>query len=458
MAEPTVDINAGVLAPVADEIDVVDLPVTGRLPTELDGVLVRNGPNPFSGRFEAVAGADPMLTWWVAPAMVHGVALGDGRARWYRNRWVRTDGWHHHHGSGPAATGDQGGAETNPNVNVIRHHGATLALAEGALPVEIDDRLATVGPTDLGGALVGGSGRGGMTAHPKIEPVSGELRYIRADWQAPYLRYGVLDRTGRPVVDQVIDVDEPAMMHDVAITATRTLFLDLNVAYDFELLHHGQPIPLRWRDDRPARIGVIDRAGGTVRWIEIAPCFVQHVINAHDVGDDTVVLDVVRYRSFLRFDRDAGGYAPNPLGVPWRYTIRLGERPSVAETPLDDRHVELPRIDDRRTGRANRFAYAVEQPTDTEMRGVIAYDLVDGGATRFAVPPGDQNSEPVFVPRTAEGAEGDGWLLVAVYRAATDTTDVVVLDAAAIDAGPVATVHLPRRIPAGFHGAWLATV
>ena len=74
---------------------------------------------------------------------------------------------------------------------------------------------------------------------------------------------------------------------------------------------------------------------------------------------------------------------------------------------------------------------------------------------RFAVPEGDQNSEPVFVPRPSAVAEDDGWVLVCVYRQASDRTDVVVLDAANLAAGPLATVALPRRIPAGFHGAWV---
>lgn len=92
------------------------------------------------------------------------------------------------------------------------------------------------------------------------------------------------------------------------------------------------------------------------------------------------------------------------------------------------------------------------------MRGVMRFDHTRGTTTRYAVPAGDQNGEPVFVPRPGGVDEDDGWLLVMVYRAATDTSDVVILDARAIDAGPVATVHLPRRVPAGFHGAWVPRV
>nr|WP_325101080.1 carotenoid oxygenase family protein [Paraburkholderia kururiensis] len=74
-----------------------------------------------------------------------------------------------------------------------------------------------------------------------------------------------------------------------------------------------------------------------------------------------------------------------------------------------------------------RQRYAAGQPTPIERRAIVRYDWESGALVRYAVPPGDQNSEPVFV-----------------------------LDARDLAAGPVATVHLPTRIPAGFHGAWLA--
>ncbi|WP_411189770.1 carotenoid oxygenase family protein [Paraburkholderia sp. B3] len=108
------------------------------------------------------------------------------------------------------------------------------------------------------------------------------------------------------------------------------------------------------------------------------------------------------------------------------------------------------------TGRPYRYLYAAEQPAPDEMRGVMRYDWHSDKLERYEVPFGDQNSEPVSVPRRAATEEDDGWLLCCVYRRVTHTSDVVVLNARDVAAGPVATVHLPTRIPAGFHGAWLA--
>lgn len=443
-ANGALDLNAGALAPVAAEVDIDVLDVTGELPADLNGTLLRNGPNPLDGRF---VGGD-MLSWWTASAMMHGLTLADGRAVRYRNRWARSAQWARHHD----VPHDDPAWEQNPNVNVINHGGRTLALGEGGLPFILDESLTPVAPFDYGGILPGG-----MTAHPKIDPATGELRYIRASWQAGDLHYGVLDGAGRSIASQTIDAGPPAMMHDMAITESSTLLLDLGVAFDFSILSTGAPLPLRWDDDRSSRIGVIARPGGPVRWFDIGACFIQHVINAYDLDAQTIVLDAVRYPWFLRFDSDTSTFDANPLGVAWRYVIHL-DSGTVSEHQLDDRHIELPRIDERSTGRPHRYAYAVEQPTDIEMRGIVRYDLDADTTQTHAIPPGDQNSEPVFVgrPRSVDGGDG-GWLLVCVFRAASDTTDVIVLDAQDITDDPVATVHLPVRIPAGFHGTWIPT-
>lgn len=436
------NLNTGATAPVVDEVELADLPVTGTIPHELDGVLVHNGPNPLRGQF---AGND-VLDWWPEDAMLHGIAFKGGRVMRYCNRWARTRRWArvHHPELEPSLL------DSNPNVNVLQHAGEILALAEGGAPLAITAELETLGASRRHPGLVDG-----MTAHPKVDPQTGELMTFRADWKKPWLRYGVTDATGRQSVDIEIELASPSMMHDMAITASRSILLDLNVAYDFSMLSRGFRMPLRWHDERTARIGVIDRYGSGLRWFEIAPCFIQHVVNAYDADDSTVVLDVVRYSHFFRLAKHATGFEDNPLGVLWRYVIHL-DRGTVTGQQIDDAGIELPRINENRMGRPYRFLYAAGQPTNTEIRGVIRYDLERGSMQRYGVPEGDQNSEPVFVARPGASAEDDGWLLVCVYRHATQTSDVVILDARDIESGPLATVHLPRRIPAGFHGAWVS--
>ncbi len=433
------DLNSGALAPVSKELELFELNVTGSIPTELNGTLVRNGPNPLSGRF---AGED-MLAWWPEAAMLHAITLREGAALSYRNRWIQTRAW----GEYNQIVQQDRLLETNPNVNVISHAGEVLALAEGGIPLAINAQLDTLSQSKAHPGI-----GAGMTAHPKIDAQTGELLSFCSSWAEPFLRYFSCDASGATVVDQLVEVPAPAMMHDMAITKRFSLLMDLNVGYDFSLFEKGYRIPICWQQERTSRIALIPRQGGEPSWFEIDPCFVQHVVNAYDAADGSVVLDVAHYPWFLKLNSD--GFEPNPLAS-LRRIVLDPKSGLVAEFELDDLKIELPRINEAYTGQAYRFAYAVEQPTNEEMRGVVRYDLQRQTSVYYQVSAGDQNSEPVFVPRPNANAEDDGWILVCVYRQATDTTDLVILNAQDIDGEVQATISLPCRVPAGFHGAWL---
>jgi len=443
MAVP--DLNSGALAPVADETEVEPLEVVGEIPDGLNGMLVRNGPNPFAGRF---TGKD-VLDWWPEAAMVHGVTFADGQALAYRNRWVRTQNW----ANATASPDPDRFVATNPNVNLIKHAGTIMALAEGGVPLAIDGELNTLGlPASHPGVAQG------MTAHPKIDPLTKEMVSFRQDWMAPYLKYMVFDQSGSETLSQEVAMQSPSMMHDMAITQSYALFIDSSVSIDFDLLEKGFRIPIRWYDDRPCRLGVLPRNGGEVTWLEIDPCFVQHVVNAFDDGEDKITLDVMRYPWYLKFDQQAMEFEPNPLATLWRYHIDLSTN-QVSASEIFENSAELPRINENKVGLNYRYLYAVEQPTADEMRGILKYDLKKGALQRHLIDRGDQNSEPVFVARNGAKNEAlkedDGWLLVCVYRQESHTSDVLILDAKDVSQAPLAVVKLPRRIPAGFHGAWI---
>ena len=139
----------GNMAPVDRELTEFDLKVTGQLPPELDGVYVRNGPNP-------VTPPDPeKYHWFTGTGMVHGLRLGNGKAQWYRNRWVR---------SADVAKVLGEDAPPNPwpddhmsfsaNTNIVAHAGQLLACVEaGAPPVEMDSELNTLAISNLNDTL-----------------------------------------------------------------------------------------------------------------------------------------------------------------------------------------------------------------------------------------------------------------------------------------------------------------
>lgn len=452
MPEPTATTTnrylAGSYAPIGTEHTASDLVVTGTLPPELNGRYVRNGPNP-------VGAPDPdRYHWFTGDAMVHGIRLRDGTADWYRNRWVRSTRVSEALGETPAPGERHGGADT-ANTNVIGHAGRTFALVEaGARPVELDHELNTVGHSDLDGTLPHG-----FTAHPKRDPETGELHAVSYYWGRPeLLEYVVVGVDGR--VRRRVDIPVPGnpMVHDCSITERYVVLYDLPVTFDLDTAMGGADFPYLWNDAYGARVGLLPREGEAtdVTWFDVEPCYVFHPLNAHDDGD-TVVLDVIRHPRM--FDRDRHGPNDGPPAL-WRWTLHRSTG-RVHEEQLDDRPVEFPRVDERLVGRPHRYGWTTGLSLDHDGVGwdqgtLVRYDSRTGGAEEIGFGTGRNPGEAVFVPRSANAAEDDGWYLTLVHDRADDRSELVVLDASAPAEGPVARVHLPTRVPLGFHGNWIS--
>lgn len=427
----------GNFAPVPDEIEAVDLPVVGAIPRDLRGVYLRNGSNPRHG--------DPGH-WFLGDGMLHGVRIEDGRARWYRNRWVRTRVFE----EGASFLSAEGGVDRTAalaNTNIVGHAGRLLALVENAYPTEVTRDLDTVGICDFEGRL-----RTAMTAHPKLCPQTGELHFFGYDFMPPFLTYHVLDAAGRLVKSEPIEVRGPTMMHDFAITGRHAIFMDLPVVFDFERAMAGA-LPYTWNPDYGARLGVLPRGGtnADVRWIEIEPCYVFHPANAYE-SDGRIIVDVARYpRLWLDGSDDF------PAATLHRWTVDLASG-TAREEALDDRPIEFPRIDDRRGGQAHRYSYAVTgfQVQSIETAELIKYDAKTGDSEVHSFGVGRAPGEGVFVPASAAAAEDAGYVMTFVYDRSRDTSEFVILDAQHLSGEPLARIELPRRVPFGFHGNWIA--
>ena len=458
---------SGVYAPVTDEVDLVDLEITGAIPPELAGSFLRNGPNPVfepAGRYHLFDG----------DGMIHELAIADGRAR-YRNRWIRSRGLAAEQAAGraiyggmanasfpgPDVVGDAGPVKNVANTHVVRHAGQVMALWEAGPPTVLDDELRTVGTTDFGGRL-----QGPFTAHPKIDPVTGEMFAFGYSAIPPYLRYHVFaaDGTHRRTVD--IDLPVPVMMHDFAITEQHALFLDAPAVFDLSGFASGDPM-ISWQPDRGTRLGIMrrDGDGSDLQWLPLENCYVFHFLNAYSDGD-RIIIDACRLpRMDIGLDPNAPDLpaGEDPSGYLTRFTVDVAagrvDHERIAELSGD-----FPRIDDRLTGRRHRHGYvatfAIGAPdrsvpgADGQFDSITAYDLDRGTETPYIVGPGRVIGEPVVAPDPT-AAEGEGWVMSYVYDRATDRSEVHLLDATDIGAGPVAIVHLPRRVPFGFHGSWL---
>jgi carotenoid cleavage dioxygenase-like enzyme len=453
--------NGTNFGPIHTEYDAVDLRVVGDLPRGLDGTLFRNGPNP------QFAPADPMRHhWFVGDGMIHAFTLRDGRAC-YRNRWVRTDKWVAEHAVGRSLVGLFGGA-SDPgvrvpntgvaNTNIVWHAGRLLALEEAHLPFEIDPAtLATRGVQSFGGGL-----EGPFTAHPKIDPVTGEMIFFGYSANGPFtpgMTYGTIGADGRVGRVERFEAPYSSMVHDFAVTGRHVLFPILPLAGSMERAKTGQ-IPYAWEPDLGGHIGVMrrDRGVASLRWFRAESCYVFHVLNAWDDGN-RIVADVMQYDEPPLFPH-ANGRPPNPelTGarlVRWTLDLDAGTD-AFKRAELDGMSGEFPRLDERRAGLRNRFGTFVGESRDGGGFDTLVWlDLVSGQRAALTLPPGDAVSEPVFVPRGRLAAEGDGWLLAVVWRGAERRSDLIVLDTDGIERGPVATVQLSHRVPFGFHGNWV---
>jgi len=428
----------GNYAPVPSEVTAFDLPVQGAIPRELSGLYLRNGPNPKSG-------SSPH--WFVGDGMIHGVRIENGRAAWYRNRWVRTKAL-----ANPEASfvGEDGSVDRTlvvANTNVIGHAGRIYALVENGFPTELSRELETLGVRDFGGKL-----QSAFTAHPKPCPKTGELHFFGYGFLPPFLVYHVLDARGELVRSLEIPVRGPTMMHDFAITERHVLFLDLPVVFDMEQALSGAGgMPYHWSDDYGARIGVLPRSGDVfdLRWYEIEPCYVFHPWNAFETADGRIVLDVARYPELWR--QNAGAF---DTASAHRFTLDP-KSGNVKEEKLDERAIEFPRIDDRLSGGRHRYGYTVAAVggVDEGFRGLLKYDFERGTSVEHDFGPGCATGEGVFVA-TGRG-EDEGYVLSFVYDEATNGSLLSILDARDFAKPPVAVVPLPQRVPFGFHGNWV---
>ena len=240
----------GPYAPVFDERDKSDLAVDGQIPRALRGVFMRNGPN---AQFKPEQYVYP----FDGTGMIHAVYLEDGRAR-YRNRWVLTRELQEERAAGRRIYGPSFGSPPNPNLantNIIRHAGKYLALFESGAPYEMDRELNTVGIFDYQGRLPGV-----MSAHPKVDPDTGELVAINYDIaETTTLTYMTADRAGRLQRIVTFKAPWPAMVHDIAITEKLRARLRLSVCNQCDKArrsaghvgarprHRDRPGPARWR-------------------------------------------------------------------------------------------------------------------------------------------------------------------------------------------------------------------
>jgi carotenoid cleavage dioxygenase-like enzyme len=439
----------GINAPVFQEVDIDRLEVTGHIPADLEGIYLRNGPNPMFQPFIYQFPLD-------GDGMLHAVYFEQSTAR-YRNRWIKTQGLTYEMVAGRSLRELR--FRNYANTSIVAHAGVLLALYETGLPYQVTSDLETVGEWNFQGGI-----QQSMSAHPRYDPETGELHFHRYSlFNQPYLTYFVANAQGEVIHQLPVELPQPTLLHDLALTSHYAIMFDCPLVFDWQqAMQRGSPFI--WQPDRPTRIGLLPRPGRAAHlkqplWIETDPFWIWHFVNAYET-DQNLVIDCIAYPE-MRLDNAVDTVLSYESHL-HQIVIDLATR-TVTQQPLDDRIVELPTLDARKIGQPYQFTYTIHANPDwaTQQRlpnyfpALIQYDRVNQRSAVHRFPPGCYAGEAIVVPKAGSTSEQDCYVMTWVFNEQRQTSDLVILDADQFDRDPIAQIHLPVRVPFGAHGTWV---
>lgn len=455
----------GPFRPNYDEVNATELEVEGRIPERLAGVYLRNTQNPVH---------QPRGTYhpFDGDGMLHALRFDRGRCE-YRNRFVRTQGFREEQQAGRAlyaglidsprlaerpGWGARGGLRDTAATDVIVHAGMALAtFYQCGEPYRLDPvTLQDLGVSAWGREVLP---HGGISAHPKVCPVSGDLLFFNYSKQAPYMHYGEVDAQDRLVHYVPVPLPGPRLPHDMVFTANFAILDDFPLHWDESLLAQGKH-KLVYDGQRPSRFAVVPRRHAPqtgIRWFEAEPTYVLHWLNAWEEGDQIVMHGYHQATPMppAGYDNRGQTLGPERYGPTlheWRLDLRTGRS---TERQLDPRLLEFGMINARYWGRPYRYSYnMIAHPGSFLFDGILRYDHRTGESQRWLFGEGRYGSESPMAPCHDAQAEDDGFVVSFVTDMQRDRSECLVLDARDLAAGPVARIFLPHRISSGTHACW----
>ena len=452
-----------------DEIFIDNLPFKGKIPSWIEGTLIRNGPAKFH------FGTQKRIShWFDGLAMLHAFTFGQNKVS-YRNKFLRSDVYFQttDHNDLRFMGFAQDPCKSvfkrlfayflpslthtlvqNANVNVMRIAENYVALTETPLPVCFDPKtLETLGVLDFHDLLL--KKNCFESAHPHHDrKFSQTINYqIELGSECHYIFYTTLD--AGPVVRKPffkMKSDKASYMHTFALTEHFVVLVEFPLVLnpiDLLLKGGGYISQFKWEPDRNTRFHVIDRSQGVIkRSYETEPFFCFHHVNAYE-EKNTVVVDLIRY--------------PNPeivFGDPSPNQIRKFERfrldltmPSISQNTIAETFLELPRIHYQKYNTSfYQYAYGVgfkypHHPKDSIP--IIKINVSNGSTIEWAEP-GMLAGEPVFVSSPNSKEEDDGVLLSLVLDSLNGGSFLLILDAKNLN--EIARSDLIHLIPYGLHG------
>ncbi len=446
-----------------------DLKVAGEIPKDLAGLYVRNSHVPVHesiGRYHPYDG----------DGMLHAIRFRDGKAV-FRNRWIRTTGFLAEQAAGKSlwpgiveprraarrGWGSIGAMKDNAGTDVIVHAGKVLAaMSQCSEPYRLDpDTLETLGPDDRWARRLQPQG---ICSHFKVDEHTGEMMIFNFGEQAPYMHYGVVSPDNELVHYEPIELPGPRWPHDMGMTEHYSILHDLPMFFDEEILRQGGH-RLRFHRDLPSRFGVIPRFGTNrdIRWFEAQPCYLLHLSNCYEDGDEIVMDGCIQYEpvpdmsglpkdGYARLVAMTSLHDKKTLMHRWRFDLKTGR---TVEHDLDDQVTEFPMANGRHAGRPYRYSYnAIPQEGFWLLDGLKKYDLQTGRTQTYMMPPGCHVSEAPFAPRIGAKDEDDGYLITFVTNTHTMKGECAIFDARDITVGPICRIFLPDHVATGAHAYW----
>jgi carotenoid cleavage dioxygenase-like enzyme len=343
------------------------------------------------------------------------------------------------------------------NTHMYWHGGKLLVLKEDAMPWHVDPiTLETLGPWDFDGKWTATS----MSAHPKIDPVSGEMiaygYQARGDLSDDIAVY-TIDPAGQIVKEVWFKAPYLGIIHDIALTQNHIIIPVIPMVTSRERLETGEPM-WEWDDSFPTMIAVLPRDGEArdVRWFRGPPRMTLHFLNATDQPNGRITMEL---------PVSNGGADPSQIR---RWTFNLNSRDDAFHEELvSESNGFLARMDDRYLSLDYKYCFVGHRdtslPYDNErgagMGGRVTnvyrrVDVRSGETGEYFVGPVQSLQECGFAPRKGGTAEGDGYLMGVASNYESTTSDLVIVDAQRLEEGAVATVKLPFRLRSGTHVNW----
>lgn len=460
----------GYYEPLTAECTAPDLIIEGEIPKDLNGTFYRNGPNPqFAPKNE--------YHFFTGDGMIHAFEFNNGKVS-HKNRWAKTERFKIEKRLGGSYFSGMNPMETDPklldfvltdkegvaNTSVIYHAGRLLLLEEGHLPFEMDpDTLESEGAWNYYGKL-----NTVMTAHPKVDPVTGELVAFCYMATGPFsddLGYYKIDKEGFLTEYHTFKTPYSAMVHDFVVTENYVIFPIMPICGSLDRAMVGGP-PFAWEPERGTKIGVMPRNGTPedIQWIDADPCYVFHFANGYE-KDGNIIIDACHFESPPLFPMADGKPTPaniHPRMSRWEISMEGDKPTSISMNYTAEVSGEFPVIDPRYAMReyqhtwftsTDRTIPAAIPDSDVVYNAIVHFDVKSNKADMYAFESG-YVSEPMFIPKNDQAAEGEGYVITCVYDINTNTSDLCVFDAQNISAGPVGKAKVSHRVPVCFHGTW----